>query len=264
MNCLFLFDVDGTIAESGQKMDTNISVLINKLKDAGNEIGIVGGGKIEKIIEQIDNKCAFDHYFAECGCVYFKSTPSHHLTEVYRKNIRRHPTYTKINILVKLALKFLSDVDYTLTGNFVDLRNGIIYISLIGLAANQEERTVYMDLDKKFHYRKQLLRLLHEKAVELNIHNNIDIVEGGSVGIALYPKEYDKIQVLSCFPEEIYQNIYYFGDKYEINGNDYKIISNERVFGMKVDSLKNTLDLLEKISTFKKGYNEVRRTSAKL
>lgn len=246
MKTLFLFDVDGTIAESGQKIDTNISLLINKLQDAGNEIGIVGGGKIEKIIEQIENKCAFDHYFAECGCVYFKSA-NNGLNEVYRKNIRAHSTYDKINILVKLALKFLSEVDYTLTGNFVDLRNGIIYISLIGLVATQEERAVYMELDKKHHYRKQLLRLLQEKAVELNIHNNIDIVEGGSVGIAIYPKEYDKIQVLSYFPEEIYQTIYYFGDKYEINGNDYKIISSERVFGMKVDSPKDTLDLLGKI-----------------
>jgi HAD superfamily hydrolase (TIGR01484 family) len=252
MNCLFLFDVDGTIAESGQKMDTNISLLINKLQDAGNEIGIVGGGKIEKILEQIDNKCVFDHYFAECGCVYFKSTnkSTNNLTEVYKKNIRAHTTYDKINILVKLALKFLSEVDYTITGNFIDLRNGIIYISLIGLVATQEERAVYMDLDKKFQYRKQLLHLLHEKAFELNIHNCVDIVEGGSVGIAIYPKEYDKIQVLSYFPEETYKNIYYFGDKYEINGNDYKIISNERVFGMRVDSLKNTVELLNKISTF--------------
>jgi phosphomannomutase len=249
MKTLFLFDVDGTIAESGQKIDTNISLLINKLQDSGNEIGIVGGGKIEKIVEQIDNKCIFDHYFAECGCVYFKST-NNNMTEIYKKNIRLHSTYDKINILVKLALKFLSEVDYTITGNFIDLRNGIIYISLIGLAANQEERAVYMDLDKKFQYRKRLLHLLQEKAVELNIHNNIDIVEGGSVGIALYPKEYDKIQVLSYFPEEIYQNIYYFGDKYEINGNDYKIISNERVFGMKVDSPNNTIEILDKISTF--------------
>ena len=163
------------------------------------------------------------------------------------KNIRKHITYDKINILVKLSLKFLSEVDYTITGNFIDLRNGIIYISLIGLVATQEERSIFMELDKKCNYRKKLLNILIEKTVELNIHNSVDIVEGGSVGIAIYPKEYDKIQVLSSFPKEIYKKIYYFGDKYEINGNDYKIIHNERVIGMKVKTLQNTIEILNNI-----------------
>ena len=246
MKSLFLFDVDGTIAESGQKIDNNISILINKLKDAGNEIGIVGGGKIEKILEQIDNKCVFNHYFSECGCVYYKSM-NNDFIEIYKKNIRKHITYDKINILVKLSLKFLSEVDYTITGNFIDLRNGIIYISLIGLVATQEELSIFMELDKKCNYRKKLLNILIEKTVELNIHNSVDIVEGGSVGIAIYPKEYDKIQVLSSFPKEIYKKIYYFGDKYEINGNDYKIINNERVIGMKVKSPQNTIEILNNI-----------------
>ena len=146
-----------------------------------------------------------------------------------------------------MSLKFLSEVDYTITGNFIDLRNGIIYISLIGLVATQEERSIFMELDKKCNYRKKLLNILIEKTVELNIHNSVDIVEGGSVGIAIYPKEYDKIQVLSSFPKEIYKKIYYFGDKYEINGNDYKIIHNERVIGMKVKTLQNTIEILNNI-----------------
>jgi len=188
----------------------------------------------------------FNHYFSECGCVYFKST-NNDFIEIYKKNIRKHITYDKINVLVKLSLKFLSEVDYTITGNFIDLRNGIIYISLIGLVATQEERFIFMELDKKCNYRKKLLNILIEKTVELNIHNSVDIVEGGSVGIAIYPKEYDKIQVLSSFPKEIYKKIYYFGDKYEINGNDYKIINNERVIGMKVKTPQNTIEILNNI-----------------
>lgn len=246
MKYLFLFDVDGTIVESSQKIDDSMSMIINKLKEYDYEIGIVGGGKIEKILEQIDNKISFDHYFSECGCVYFKSI-NNKLVEMYKKNIRNHNCYGKINILIKVALKFLSEVDYTITGNFIDLRNGIIYISLIGLVANQNERNIFMELDKKFNYRKKLLNILIEKSNELNIHNKVDIVEGGSVGIAIYPKEYDKIQVLSYFPEDIYKQIYYFGDKYEINGNDYNIINNKRVIGIKVDSPKNTIEALCKL-----------------
>jgi phosphomannomutase len=253
MKNLVLFDVDGTIAESGQKINDEISILINKLKNIGYEIGIVGGGKMEKILEQLDENISCHHYFSECGCVYFKSIMNddkekkYELSEIYRKNIRNHITYNKINILIKSALKYLSDVDYIITGNFIDLRNGIIYISLIGLVANQEERAIFMNLDKKYNYRKTLLRILIEKSIELNINNSIDIVEGGSVGIAIYPKEYDKVQVLNYFSEDLYNKIYYFGDKHEPNGNDYNIINHERVIGMRVDSLGDTVELLNKI-----------------
>ena len=92
-----------------------------------------------------------------------------------------------------------------------------------------------------------MLRILIEKSIELNINNRVDIVEGGSVGIAIYPKEYDKVQVLNYFFENLYNKIYYFGDKHETNGNNYNIINYERVIGMRVDSLSDTIDLLNKI-----------------
>ena len=129
---LFLFDVDGTIADSGQKIKDEMAFILNKIKENGDEIGIVGGGKLDKVLEQMDNKVYFQHYFTECGCVYHKNNSYvyNNLDEIYIKNIRNHPLYNDINKLVKYCLKFLSSVDYTLTGHFIDLRNGIIYVSL--------------------------------------------------------------------------------------------------------------------------------------
>jgi HAD superfamily hydrolase (TIGR01484 family) len=252
MKQIILFDVDGTITESGQKISTEMANILNQIKNNGFEIGIVGGGKMEKIIEQMDGKIFFHHYFSECGCVYYKNNNnlSLELKEIYKKNIREHELYTKINILVKLSLNFLSNVDYTITGNFIDLRNGIIYISLIGLVANLDERSYFLSLDAKNNYRKKLLSLLHEKVKELNILEKVDIVEGGSVGIAIYPSEYDKIQVLEYFSKDEYEKIYYFGDKYEINGNDYKIINHHNVIGFKTDNPECTLISLSEILFF--------------
>ena len=79
-------------------------------------------------------------------------------------------------------------------------------------------------------------------AINLQIINEVDIVEGGSVGIAIYPKEYDKIQVLDSFNENEYEKIYYFGDKYELNGNDYKLLNHPRVVGYKVNNYNDTID----------------------
>jgi HAD superfamily hydrolase (TIGR01484 family) len=235
---LFLFDVDGTLVVSGQSINNTMKNILEKMRTQEIEIGIVGGGKYEKIKEQLDG-LEVTHLFSESGCVYHKNG-----VEIYRKNIRTHTLYPKINLLIKTALKFLSETDYEITGNFVDLRSGIIYISLIGMAATQDERKYFMDLDNKNNYRKKLLDQLKEKADEIGIIDGVHIVEGGSVGIAIYPREWDKEQVLDVLNPMTYSAMYYFGDKYMENGNDYRLLHNSKVHGIKVNSWEDTFTCL--------------------
>lgn len=237
---IILFDVDGTIAESGQKIDDEMRVILEKLSEKYT-LGVVGGGKYEKIKYQLDDKFdKFEHIFAECGCVYYRNG-----NHVYTKNLRNHEMYEYINLLIKKALLFLSNVDYILSGHFIDLRNGIVYISLIGMVATQEEREYFLNLDRERNYRKKLLNELKEYAILLGVDNRLDILEGGSVGIGIYPKEYDKIQVLENIKD--YNKIYYFGDKYQYGGNDYKIINHKDVNGFGVDEVNNTKKLLDSL-----------------
>jgi phosphomannomutase len=243
MKSLLLFDVDGTIADSGKKIEQSIcdklSVLSKKF-----DLGIVGGGKLEKILYQLDG-CKFQHFFTECGCVYHKDIDGK-LKNVYTKNIREHILYPKINILIKEALAYLSKVDYILSGNFIDLRNGIIYISLIGMVATDEERKYFIELNRQQHYITKLLKKLKDKALEMNVLSNLSICRGGEVGIAIYPTEYDKVQVLDFLLEE-YNEIHYFGDKFDMDGNDYKLINDSRVIGHKVTCVEDTFEILNKI-----------------
>jgi len=245
MKPLLLFDVDGTIAESGQKISVKLFELFAKLSNY-YDLGIVGGGKYEKIMEQIHNSKLFIHIFAECGCVYYKLNEQNAAYDlIYEKNIRLHPLYNKINQLIKVALKFLSEVEYTITGHFIDLRNGIIYISLIGMVATNEERKYFMKLDKEQDIRKQLIRLLNKKSIELEIHDKMQILEGGSVGIGIYPIEYGKAQVLESLIG--YNDISYFGDKYTSDGNDYELIVHDKIKGFPVNSVEETTNILEKL-----------------
>jgi phosphomannomutase len=238
---LLLFDVDGTIAESSCKIDDEMYKLFIELSKT-YDLGIVGGGKYEKIKEQLDKSVnLFTHIFAECGCVYYKK-----FDLIYVKNLRNHNLYPKINILVKLALSFISNVDYQITGNFIDLRNGLIYISLIGMQATQEERKYFIDLDKKYNYRIQLLELLRNNAKDLEIYDEISILEGGHVGIGIYPSEWDKIQVLEVLTEYDKTQIFYFGDKYQEEGNDYNLIQNLREKGFGVNNVNETKNILKK------------------
>ena len=69
---------------------------------------------------------------------------------------------------------------------------------------------------------------------------------GGMVGIGLYPKEFDKVQVVD-YIQGSYDEIHYFGDKYETDGNDYHLLHHESVIGHKVDSVEDTLCELEKL-----------------
>lgn len=244
---LILFDVDGTLVDSGKEINSYMISILKELKNNGYHIGIAGGGSIDKILNQMKNEILFEHYFSECGCVYYKNIGTDLLCieKVYEKNIRKHELYHYINILIKKALDFLSKVEYTLTGNFIDLRTGIIYISLIGMSATEEERKYFKEYDTKYKIREQLLALLIQAAKSLNIEDKVSILEGGSVGIAIYPCEWDKIQVLSSLSQ--YKEIHFVGDKYEEGGNDYGLIHHRSVKGHKVDNKQDTYELLKKI-----------------
>lgn len=243
MKKIILFDLDGTLAESGNKIDDEMLLILFEIKKKGYELGIVGGGKIDKILLQIRD-FIFDHIFSECGSVYFK-WDHHKYKEIYKKNLKEHDTYPEINTIIKESLNFLSHVDYTLSGHFIDRRDGLIYISLIGMQATQEERLYYMELDKKHHYRKNLLKRLIHKAEELNVSDKLDIREGGSVGIGLYPKEWNKTQVLDVLNG--YEEISYFGDKYEEGGNDFELITHPNVKGFPVNSPEDTKNFLRNL-----------------
>ena len=169
------------------------------------------------------------------------------LVQVYRQNIRAHKLYDYINILIKRALYFLSQVDYTLTGNFIDLRSGIIYISLIGMSATSNERELFFELDAKHQYRQRLLCYLENEAHKQQIDDKITICEGGRAGIAIYPTEYDKIQVLAHLHDHNYDDIHFFGDKYLRGGNDHALMNAIDVIGHPVDSINNTKTILAKI-----------------
>ena len=242
MKKLFLFDVDGTITESGNKLSLKVINMLNQLKIVG-EIGIVGGGKLDKILWQTEG-VQFTHYFTECGCVY-NTFITDKLNLIYEKNIRKHSLYNNINILIKVALKYLSEVDYTLTGNFIDLRTGIIYISLIGLNANEDERDYFKQLESNGNkYRENLINILKNKAIELNIDKKISILYGGSVGIAIHPTEYSKVQIIEHLNITEYNEIHYFGDKYLEDGIDCSLLNHKNIIGHNIDTVNDTINIL--------------------
>jgi phosphomannomutase len=112
------------------------------------------------------------------------------------------------------------------------------------MTATLDERKYYLEKDKENHYRENLLNILKEEASKLGILNKLTICYGGEVGIAIYPIEYDKTQVLEYLLDD-YDEIHYFGDKYEEQGNDHNLIYHNSVIGHPVDSVNDTIIILE-------------------
>lgn len=250
MTKLLLFDVDGTICDSGKKISFQMASQLIKLVEIGCELGIVGGGTFDKIISQLDNKFNPKYIFSECGSVFNLFNSSTNQYELINKNnLRLESEYPQINKLVKTCLNYISHTDYLVSGNFIDLRNGLIYVSMVGMVATDEERANFITLESTHNYRNELIQILQSQALELGIADQIDICLGGSVGIAIYPSKWNKVQVLDWInfvnfdQNNIYQ-IHYFGDKYLPDGNDYKLISHPDIIPHPVDSLEQTLSIL--------------------
>ena len=248
---LYLFDMDGTLTESTMTISPRMGGHLAGLMKAGHQTGIVGGGMLGKIRDQL-NGLDVDHIFSECGSTYHRlvkdtASTGNFYKLIYQNKIRDTTFYPEIQELIKEALRYLSRTDFPLGGHHIDIRNGLIYISLAGMTANAEERECYITMDKRRGYRQELIGILRNRAEELDIHRSVTICEGGSVGISIYPAQWDKVQVLDRINLDEYDRVYYFGDKYNEDGNDHKIINDLRITGIRVNSPKETDEFLSEV-----------------
>jgi phosphomannomutase len=257
---IYIFDIDGTIAESGKPVDLEMLGLLGRLKtQTGCELGLCGGGTFEKARNQVLNTVLFDHIFAECGCDYRKyNTSTNEYKLVQEKNIRFHKLLKEINVLIKYCLKFISEMEYSLGGHMIDVRKGIVYVSLVGksyldldmqpsasgMTATEKEREEFIALDQTNGYRFQLIEQLNRLIKVLGCENHIQVMIGGQVGITIMPIAHDKVQILNYLDSSVYKLIGYFGDKYEVGGNDYRIMKNLRVQAHKVSNPEETKKLI--------------------
>jgi hydroxymethylpyrimidine pyrophosphatase-like HAD family hydrolase len=273
-NNIWIFDIDGTLAESGKQIDSEMINLLHKLKEnTKGQIALCGGGTFDKIVWQSKaqtNPGLYDYIFAECGCDYRvcqleQSDKAHQRClrqavcqleqsdkEVWNEytyqivkqtDIRVHQMYKQIGVLIKHSLKFLSQQDYNLGGHMIDIRKGLVYVSLIGMSATDEERAQFIQLDLNQGIRSKLLSELRMLNKSLGCEDKIDIMIGGAVGISILPVENDKTQILDLIGSK-FKSINYFGDKYRPGGNDHKIMSNPLVKAWAVDTPTDTKKLI--------------------
>ena len=251
MKTLILFDVDGTLTESRQKIKDDMIGCLYRLKNKENiDIGIVGGSDYIKLVEQLgeDTIKLFKYVFSENGLVAFKEG-----NQINNESLVKKLGEPSFEYLINSCLNCLSKCESTCKrGNFIELRNGMINISPIGRSCSQKERETFFEQDKKFKYRENLIKCIKGRWEELMYESEENETElkfsiGGMISIDIFPKGWDKTYCLNLV-EDDYEKIYFFGDKTFEGGNDFEIFNDSRTEGYSVESPLDTIKIInEKI-----------------
>ena len=240
---LLLFDIDGTLTESRKVIKEN---MVSCLKKAASfkeiDIATVGGSDLPKAQEQLQSAIDLLKFvFTENGLVYLDEKKELHKVD----KISTYLGYDKLKEFVNFCLKYICELDIPIkTGTFLELRTGILNISPIGRNCTQEERDAFVVYNKEHHilekFRETLVKNFSEKF-------GLEISIGGQISFDVYPIGWDKRYCLR-FLEKLYDNIIFFGDKGYYGGNDYEIITDDRITrGVRVKNPEETIKFIEKI-----------------
>jgi phosphomannomutase len=246
LNSIVLFDVDGTLTVPRQSATPEMKATLKALRERVT-VGIVGGSDLKKQLEQLGETLFedFDYVFSENGLHAFKDGK-----EFHRQNLTKFMGDANLNRLVKFTLKKISELEIPqMRGTFFELRSGMINVSPIGRNCTQEERDAFEIFDKEHKIREKLIAELRAEFDPTVLPKNATFPElqfsiGGQISFDVFPKGWDKTYCLQ-FLREKYENIFFFGDKTHLGGNDYEIYSAEGVGGVSVTTFHDTIRILK-------------------
>ena len=208
----YIFDVDGTLTDSRQKIDPEFEEFFLDFT-RNNNCYTVTGSDYEKTLEQLgEDVCNNLTYMFQCAgnCVYKNG-------EMIYENDWKLPDSAAFWLLDKLH----SSGFYRKTGRHLEHRPGMANFSVVGRNCNFEERVMYKEWDEHKKERQTIANEFKEKF-------NIDASVAGETGIDIYPMGSDKSQVI----EWIEKPITFLGDMMQLGGNDYPLA---RALEMHVD-----------------------------
>lgn len=207
----FLFDVDGTLTDSRQKIDNDFEEFMIDFCGA-NAVAFVTGSDKAKTVEQLGQKLfhAADYSFNCAG------------NEVWHNGILVHKNeWYPSNELMWFFEELLAESKFQRTSKkhavLIDNRNGMINFSIAGRGCNQEDRKAYVEWDKSTSERMRFRDKIAHKFPD------IDVLIGGDTGLDIYPIGKGKEQVVDYLKKVENEKTYYFGDQIFPNGNDHKI-----------------------------------------
>ncbi|KAI5181870.1 phosphomannomutase [Nematocida sp. AWRm80] len=241
---LFLFDVDGTLTPSREKITEEMKEFLTDLKKSVL-IGFVGGSDLAKQEEQLGEDCIqlFDYCFPENGLHYIRKGDL-----VSKKSYLEYVGEETHCKLVNSLMSIMSKINLPKKrGVFIELRTSMVNVSPIGRSCTREERKEFCEYDKQHKVRENIVQAIKGEFPHLTFSI------GGEISIDIFPSGWDKTYCLTHLDNEPIRSIYFFGDMVHQGGNDHEIYSHHKVNGTQVTSPEDTIQKVkETLATLQK------------
>jgi len=242
----FVFDVDGTLTPSRDKIDPTFEQFFLEFCDK-NAVYLVTGSDFDKTREQLGREILtkVQGYFLCSGNEFYRRSITlrgynlevfHEL--VYRNDFELDPV-EKHFLEEELKWSGFS----VRTGNHIEKRTGAVNFSIVGRNANKQERLAYVIWDINTNEREAIATRISKAFPRL------ECVSGGETGIDIYLKGMNKSQV----KHHVKGEIVFFGDKGEPGGNDYPL-------AILADKYYNVKSWEETEYILRTKYNDARRS----
>jgi phosphomannomutase len=231
MNKIFIFDVDGTLTPSRQVMDPE---FYNFFQEWGrkNTFYLVSGSDMPKLKEQMAELDGLAlGIFTCCGNEFWADD------ELQYQN-----TFTPPEDLKSYIVQTLSRNDYPVkAGGHIEDRGSMVNFSIVGRDCTLAERQDYFEYDKVEGEREKIATYINTNFPDL------EAVIGGQISIDIYPKGYDKSQILQHIKSK-YNEYIFIGDRTMPGGNDYPLAAlmkrTDNCSVYQVENFKETRKLL--------------------
>ncbi len=225
----YLFDLDGTLSESREKVGEDVAGVLEHLSKE-SKIGIVSGSGIDFIAEQIDGvfseKFMQDLLIMPCNGTQRYQWRKGEYTCIYSADmIDELGRINYADLLARLLreqYKFLMDSNVSLdcTGKFFDYRGSMLNWSPMGRNGNKETRKSFMEYDKENGYRLNVIEEVLKYFSSQQIRATVKL--GGDTSFDIYPLGWDKTYCLRHIECDM-KDLYFFGDRCFPGGNDYEL-----------------------------------------
>jgi len=189
----FIFDVDGTLTPSRQKIDPTFhDWFLNFTKE--NYVYLVTGSDYPKTVEQLGKKlCESVERVYNCSG-----------SDVYEhgKNIYTTDWTLPDDARNWLNIKLDESRFVLRTGLHIEERPGMVNFSIVGRNATLGERKFYVKYDQEHNERNKLAKQFNKE------FPNLQAVVGGETGLDIFEKGNDKSQIIKDF--DPHNDIYSF------------------------------------------------------
>ncbi|MFH0755049.1 MAG: HAD-IIB family hydrolase [bacterium] len=241
---IIVFDLDGTLTESKQNLDKEISDLLSQLLQI-KKVAIITGGGFLQLQKQVIDKIPFDanrfknlYLFPTKGSVMYNFN-GESWQKIYEKFLTKEEKEKIINTFDKVykEVDFLPKEHY---GDFLEDRNSQFTFSALGQDAPFKLKKVWdEDFSKRKELKKHLDKYLPEFAVEI----------GGSTSIDITHKSINKAYAIEKICEILNikgKEILFIGDAIFEGGNDYSVIKTA-IENIDVNDYNETKEIIKDI-----------------